>query len=90
MIKIDETKLFDVRCNDYQLSIIDFIEINKYYEACCTAEYLLENYPNLANNEEKAIELGYQVRDLMCKYDYDEEEAIEDIIFFNRKELGED
>lgn len=69
------------------LNVIDLININKYYEAAYTAEYILEgdikdlfNYPIPEYTEEEAMQIAYEVRRLMEKYDYDETEAIEEII----------
>ena len=55
----------------------DMYEIKKYYEAHCTAEYIAENY---GVTDEEAIELGYQVRRLMDKYDSTEEDAIYEVM----------
>lgn len=59
------------------LDEFDMQHIKEYYEAHCTAEYLMENYEL---TEEKAVELGYEVRRLMFKYGYDEEYAIEEVM----------
>ena len=59
------------------LDEFDMQRIKEYYEIYCTAEYLMENYKL---TEEKAVELGYEVRRLMFKYNYDEEEAIYEVI----------
>ena len=55
----------------------DMYEIKKYYEAHCTAEYVAENYDV---TDEEAIEIGYQVRRLMDKYDSTEEDAIYEVM----------
>ena len=65
------SKLFN---NKYNLSVVELTELNMLYEAHCTAEYLLENH--YVNDEDFAIELGYEVRHAMNKYDYSEEDAI--------------
>lgn len=57
-----------ITLNEYEM-----YEIKKFYEAHCTAEYILENYKV---TEEEAIELGYEVRRLMDKYGGEEEDAI--------------
>lgn len=59
------------------LNEYDMIEIKDYYEAHCTAEYLLENYDL---TEDEAVSLGYEVRRLMFKYDYDELTAIDEVL----------
>lgn len=61
------------------LSVSDLIDINRYYEAACTAEYLLENYEQVTS-EEQAMELGYEVRRKMDKYGYSEEDAIDIVL----------
>lgn len=60
------------------LDVHELMEIHEYYEAACTAEYLMDNY-SIAN-ENKALKLGYDVRRLMDKYGYDEEEAINEVL----------
>jgi len=61
------------------LDASDLCIINQYYEAACTAEYLLDNYEQVAN-EQKALDLGYQVRREMDKYGYLEEDAIDIVL----------
>lgn len=58
------------------LDEFDMINIKQYYEQRCTAQYLAENY---GFDEERAMELGYLVREKMFKYDFTEEEAIEEV-----------
>ena len=60
------------------LNVNDLMELHEYYEAACTAEYLMENY-GIAD-ESEAMNLGYEVRRLMDKYGYDEEEAINEVL----------
>jgi hypothetical protein len=60
------------------LDDFDLMECHQYYEAACTAEYLMENY-NISD-ESTAMNLGYEVRRLMNKYDYDEETAIDEVL----------
>ena len=54
----------------------DLAQIHSYYEAACTAEYLLDNY-QCVTTEEQAMKLGHEVRRRMIKYGYDESEAID-------------
>ena len=56
----------------------ELTEIHEYYEAACTAEYLMDNYD--ISDEDTAMHLGYEVRRLMRKYDYDEETAIDEVM----------
>ena len=55
----------------------DMYDITEYYEAACTAEYLMNNY-NVT--EEEAMEFGYEIRRLMDKYGYTEEDAIYEVM----------
>lgn len=55
----------------------DIKDIHSYYEAACTAEYIRETHDM---DEERALELGYEVRRLMNKYDYDEGKAISEVL----------
>lgn len=75
-VNINNKELFKVEVESGELSISDLIDIKEYYEACCTAEYLMDNYD--IESEEKAIELGYKVRERMDderSNDYGTEEA---------------
>ena len=56
----------------------DLVTVNSYYEAACTAEYMMENYD--IKDEEQALNLAYEVRDRMDKYGYEETEAIRVIL----------
>lgn len=59
------------------LDVHDLINIHEYYEAACTAEYLMDNYDL---TEEKAMELGARVRRYMNKNNVTEDIAIEEIM----------
>lgn len=48
------------------LNINEIIPVIEYYEACCTAEYILENCEPKPT-EREALRLGYLVRDRMRK-----------------------
>ena len=50
------------------LSIGEFIAAKEYYEACCTAEYILDNCEPKPTAKE-ALVIGYLVRELMYKWD---------------------
>lgn len=67
---------FTTEIKGVTLTMNDMAMIHNYYEAACTAEYIMENYPNITN-ESDALELGYMVRHLMSKYDLSELDAIE-------------
>ena len=60
------------------LDVGDLINIHAYYEAACTAEFVMENYE--VSDEDQALQIGYDVRRLMDKYDYTELEAIDKIM----------
>lgn len=64
--------------NGITLDVNDLMNINEYYEAACTAEYLMDIYD--IDDEDDALQLGYDVRRLMNKYDYDEETAIDEVL----------
>ena len=59
------------------LDVYDLIKIHEYYEAACTAEYLMDNY---GLTEEQAMELGAKVRRYMDKNNVTEDIAIEEIM----------
>ena len=59
------------------LNEFDMQRIKEFYEAHCTAEYLMECYEL---SEEKAIQVGYEVRKIMLKYGCSEEYAIEEVM----------
>ena len=59
------------------LDVYDLIKIHEYYEAACTAEYLMDNYDL---TEEQAMELGTRVRRYMDKNNVTEDIAIEEIM----------
>ena len=56
------------------LTMSEMSKIHEHYEAACTAEYVMENYG--ITSERDALAIGYNVRFLMDKYGYDENEAI--------------
>ena len=76
-----EYKIKGVTLNEYEM-----YEINKFYEAHCTAEYIAENY-NIP--EKEAIELGYEVRRRMDKYGGEEEDVVNDVVQEWAEEFGD-
>jgi hypothetical protein len=50
------------------LRIEEVTAVIDYYNACCTAEYILENCEPRPT-EKEALKIGYLVRDLMNKRD---------------------
>ena len=67
---------FEYPIKGITLTMSDMMQIDKYYEAACTAQTLMHCYPERYDTVEKAMETGYEVRRQMSKYDYDEDEAI--------------
>ena len=67
------------------LDVCDLVQIHAYYEAACTAEFVMDNYE--ISDENKALQIGYNVRRLMDDYDYDELEAIDRIMDEMNKEV---
>lgn len=55
----------------------EMYDIKTYYEAACTAEYIMENYDV---TEEEAMELGHEVRRLMNKYGGEEEDVVYEVM----------
>ena len=50
------------------LKLEEVTAVIDYYDACCTAEYILENCEPRPT-EREALEIGYLVRELMNKKD---------------------
>ena len=61
------------------LDMCDMDKIHRQYEIYCTAEYLMENY---VLEEKQALQSASDVRRLMDKYGYDEDEAIVEVVGF--------
>lgn len=59
-----------------ELDMNDMSQINQYYCQACTAEYILENY-DFIKDQETALEIACGVRNRMDKYDEDELTAID-------------
>ena len=83
--------VIEYKVRDITLNQSEIAEIDKYYEAACTANYVLDNYPEV-RTEGLAMEIGYEVRRKMNKYGYDEAEAIEEVMeeFFPEDEEEDD
>ena len=80
-VTLNREKLFDLKIDGKPLTINQMLSIRDYYEACCTAEYLIDNHSAYGiNNDTIAIKLGYQVRESMADNDYSENVAIEELI----------
>lgn len=63
---------------EIELTMGDMCAVSQFYEACCTAEYLIDN--GRVKDGEVAFEVGCEVRRLMDKYGYTEDEAIEEAL----------
>ena len=59
-----------------KLDIEDMRNIDIYYQIVCTAEFLMENYKEITTFD-LAVAVGYEVRELMRRYEYDELYAID-------------
>ena len=59
------------------LDMCEMQRVHENYEIFCTAEYIMENYEL---TEEKALKYAAEVRRLMFKYGYDEDEAIDEVL----------
>ena len=76
--------LFKYEIKGVVLDNHDMIRISEYYEAACTANWVLENYSHLVQSEELALEIGYEVRKKMTDWGrcsgQDEEDAIVEVL----------
>lgn len=79
-IEISNKVPFDCSVNGVKLEVNDLIRLSAFYEASCTAEYLHENY---GIEEDVALELGYEVREMMAATDMSEVDSIDEV-FANR------
>ena len=54
------------------MNVQQMFEAVKYYEACCTAEYAMENFEPVGRemSDEDWIKIGYRVQERMKDYDY--------------------
>ena len=75
-----EYEIKGVKLNEFEM-----YDIKRYYEAACTAEYVVENYE--ISDEVQALQIGYDVRRLMDKYGFDEDEAIVSVLREIEEEL---
>jgi hypothetical protein len=64
------------------MSVKQMVEAVKYYEACCTAEYGMENFEpvDYEMSDEDWINIGYAVRARMNDYDYCDGQLESDLI----------
>ena len=67
-----EYEIKGITLNEY-----DMYDIKKYYEAACSAEYIMDNYDV---TEAEAMKLGERVRRLMDRYGGTEEDAIYEVM----------
>ena len=74
------TMTISYKVKGIMLNEFEMYEIGKYYEAACTAEYIIEKY---GIDEELAMEIGYEVRRKMNNHGYYENEAIQ-VVFTER------
>lgn len=64
------------------MSLQQMVEAVKYYEACCTAEYAMENFEPVGYemSDEDWIKVGYRVRERLADYDYCDGQLESDLI----------
>ena len=68
---------FEYKIKGITLDVCDLIDIHKYYETACTAEYLMDNYEL---TEDEAMRLGADVRRYMDKNNVTEDVAIDEVM----------
>lgn len=78
IIYCSKEKPFNCAFNGVYLTEGELHRLHLFYEASCTAEYLMETY-HIVDGEE-ALKLASEVRELMLEEDISEEEAIERIV----------
>lgn len=66
-----------IKMNGKTYTMDELCYLHEQYEIFCTAEYLIEN---LELQENEAIKKATEVRQMMDKYDFSEEEAIKEIL----------
>ena len=71
-----DTSKVEYEIKGLKLDIEDMRKIDIYYQIVCTAEFLMENYKEITNFD-LALAVGYEVRELMRRYEYDELYAID-------------
>ncbi len=69
-----EYEIGGVKLNERQMS-----EIHDSYEVACTAEYLMDNYETITD-EDQAMSLARKVREWMSKYNLSEDDAIAEVM----------
>ena len=76
--------LFKYEIKGVTLDLTDMVEVAEYYEAACTANWVLETYSDLVSSEEEALSIGYEVRRKMNDWGrcsgQDEEDAIVEVL----------
>ena len=81
---MDNEYTYELKEAKKTLTMSDMSDINQFYEAACTAEYILDNLEDYELpsdiSSDTALQIGYEVRRRMDKYGYDEEEAIDEVI----------
>lgn len=66
--------MFTYNYKGNELDMMEMSRISNFYEAACTAEYLMDNYD--VEDKDEALTKGYRVREIMDDYGLNEEEAI--------------
>lgn len=78
VVKLSDDTPFMCSVDGVRIDVPTLVELSRFYEASCTAEYVKDNHPELTG--EQAMDVGYETRRLMDKYGYDEDEAIEEAL----------
>lgn len=71
-----------VNYKNQTFNMIDLMFLSNCYKVICTMEYLIET--EQVKDEEEAFVVAVNVRNLMEKYGYTEQEAINEIFCSNR------
>lgn len=79
-IRVEVSKDTPFKCsvNGIELDVFTLGELNRFYEASCTAEYIKDSDKKGLLTNEQAMEAGYETRRFMDKYGYEEDEAIDE------------
>ena len=78
-----KTPNFTFEIKGVTLDMCEMNTIHEQYQIFTTAEYLMENYHF---EEKEALRLAADVRRLMDKYDYAENEAISRVVLYGNKQ----
>lgn len=83
---IDVEKMFCYEIKGICLDMKDMQKISTYYEGARIAKRVMEEF-SVVKTYEDAMGIGYDVCDLISRYDFEEDEAIEYVLKNKRKML---